>query len=129
MWGVGDLGVLVLVLFLMGSVVNSGVDQAIRGLQSQNGKLSYRQSYKDQILVSDFLSKIGIRSRDHVAIVGSPPIQWARMAGVRITGEIEDPNNFFAINLKERFNCLTLLKNEGIRAVIAQGKEWTVFEQ
>lgn len=126
-WGLSDFGVLVLVLFLVGSVINSSIDQAIMGLRSQNGKLSYQQNYKDQILVRNYLLKIGIKSGEHVAIVGRAPIEWARMAGLRITGEIEDSSIFFSINQGERFNCLTLLKNEGIRAVIAQGKQLTCF--
>lgn len=126
-WGISDLGMLLLILFLMGNVINSSIDQAIRGLESKNGKPSYHENYQDQVSISDFLSKMGIKHGDHVAILGHSAIQWARMTGVRITGEIEDPDKFFSIDSGERFNCLTLLKNVGIRAVIAHGKKWTRF--
>jgi hypothetical protein len=123
--GTSDLGVLALVLFLVGSVIQSSVDQAIRGLSLQNGKISYRQAYEDQVLVSGFLSKRGIVTGDQVAVIGSPPIQWARMAGIRVTGEIEDPDNFLTATKTEQINSLNLLKNEGLKAVIAEGKQWS----
>ncbi|MCX5873682.1 MAG: hypothetical protein NTY51_10705, partial [Deltaproteobacteria bacterium] len=123
--GTSDLGVFALVLFLVGSVVQSSVDKASRGLSFQNGKISYRQAYEDQVLVRDFLSKRGIVSGDKVAVIGSPPIQWARMAGIRVTGEIEDPDNFLTATKTEQINCLHLLKNEGLKAVIAHGKQWS----
>ena len=121
--GVSDLGVLALVIFLIGSVLLSTIDQAVRGLCSKNGKISYRQSFEDQISVSDFLSKNGLSRGDHVAVLGNSPIQWARMAKLRVTAEIEDPEKFLKITKAERMNSLTLLKNEGIKAVIAQRKE------
>lgn len=123
--GTSDLGVLTLVFFLLGSVVQSSADQAMRGLSRQNGKISYRQAYEDQVLVSDFLSNRGIVSGDKVAVIGSPPIQWARMAGIRVTGEIEDPGNFLTATKTEENSYLNLLKNEGIKAVIAEGKQWS----
>ncbi len=121
--GISDLGVLALVIFLIGSVLQSTVDQAARGLWSENGKISYRQSFEDQISVSNFLSKKGITRGDHVAVLGNSSIQWARMAKIRVTGEIEDPGKFLRTTKAERMNSLTLLKNKGIKAVIAQRKE------
>ena len=120
---VSDLGVLALVIFLIGSVSLSTVDQAVRGLCFENGKISYRQSFEDQISVSDFLSKNGLSRGDNVAVLGNSPIQWARMAKLRVTAEIEDPEKFLKITKAERMNSLALLKNEGIKAVIAQRKE------
>lgn len=121
--GISDLGVLALVLFMIVSILQSSVDQAIRGLWFENGKISYRQSFEDQISVSNFLATKGVTCGDHVAVLGNSSIQWARMAKVRVTGEIEDPEKFFKITKAQRTKSLTLLKNEGIKAVITQRKE------
>ncbi|MGC8657793.1 MAG: hypothetical protein ACP5U1_01840 [Desulfomonilaceae bacterium] len=126
-WGTSDLGLLLLIICLFGTVINSSIDQAIRGLVPKNGKPSYHENYENQVSIGNFLPKLGLKHGDQIAMIGNSSIQWARMAGVRITGEIEDPEKFFLIDSDERFNCLTLLKNVGIRAVIAHGKKWTRF--
>jgi hypothetical protein len=112
------------VTFLLGAVVECSIDEAWRGLSFQNGKPSYQRAYWEETKVSDFLASHGVVSGNHVAVVGSPPIQWARMAGVKVTGEIEDPDKFLDLSRADRSVYLDLLKNEGITAVIAKGTEW-----
>ena len=121
--GMSELGILALVLFLLGAVLEYTLDEAKRGLSFHDGKSSYQKAYSDEIRVSQFLAKHGVVPGNRVAVVGSPPIQWARMARVRVTGEIEDADKFLDSPRADRSMYMTLLKNEGIGAVIAQGKE------
>ncbi len=122
--GVSELGNLILMVFLLGAVVECSIDEAGRGLSFQDGKPSYQRAYWEETRVCYFLTKHGIVSGNHVAVVGSPPIQWARMSGLRITGEIEDTEKFLDSSIPDRSMYLILLKNEGISAVITKGKEW-----
>jgi hypothetical protein len=122
--GVSELGNLVLVIILLGAVVEYSIDEAGRGLSFQDGKHSYQRAYWEETRVGYFLNKHGIVAGNHVAVVGSPPIQWARMAGVRVTGEIEDYEKFLYASTADRLVYLDLLRNEGIAAVIVRGDEW-----
>ena len=123
-FGTNELLSLALVILLLGSVLECSFDEAGRGLSFQDGKHSYQRAYREETRVGYFLNKHGIVSGNHVAVVGSPPIQWARMAGVRVIGEIEDYEKFLDASTADRLVYLGLLRNEGIAAVIARGTEW-----
>lgn len=122
--GTSELGILTLVLFMFGAVLEYTLEETKRGLSFHDGKSSYQKAYSDEMTVSKFLAERGVVPGNHVAVVGSPPIQWARMARVRVMGEIEDAEKFLDSSKADRSMYLTLLKKEGIGAVIAQGKEW-----
>lgn len=121
--GMSELGILALVLFLLGAVLEYTLDEAKRGLSFHDGKSSYQKAYSDETKVSQFLAEHRVVPGNRVAVVGSPPIQWARMARVRATGDIKDADMFLDSTRADRSMYMTLLKNEGIGAVIAQGNE------
>lgn len=116
---------IVLVLF----VFHSAWDQSVRGLISNSEKPSYKESYEENVALKEFLSSRGIRFGDKVAVIGSPPTQWARIAGLRITGEILFQDEFLNSSTSERIQAIESLRNAGYKAVIAIGKGYGAIPQ
>lgn len=109
-----------LTLFLMGLVADSLVDQSSRSLVSENGKLSYKEAFQEDIAVKDFLQKQGLVRGDEIAIIGSPPVNWARLAGVRIVAEAPDTGQMLWASTEQREAFLTALRNQGIKAIVVK---------
>ncbi|MEI8181602.1 MAG: hypothetical protein WCG29_02750 [Desulfomonile sp.] len=110
-----------LISFFLLMVAHSSIDQSIRGLISTNNRLSYRDSLREEVIVKDFLDKKGIRKGDLAAVVGSPPVYWARMAGITIVAEIPSLEEFMNSSEKERRSSLEVLRASNIKAVVAKG--------
>jgi hypothetical protein len=120
------LSALALAAFFVGLVVHSLVDQSLSGLHSTPKKLSYQAAFLERVAVKDFLAKSGLSKGDEVAVVGRrPPIYWARMAGVRIVGEVTEPEEFLSCSREGRDAAIDSLRKEGLKAVVAKGPEWT----
>lgn len=99
-------------------VLHAGFDQTMRSLQSTQQKPSYKEATLELHTVKDYLLAHGLKQGDETAILGGPPVYWARFAGLRITAEIEAPERFFAIGEKERRDLMERLQKEGIRAIV-----------
>ena len=86
----------------MGLVAHSLIDQSYRSLHSENGKLSYKEAFLENIAMKDFLQKHGLVQGDEIAIIGSLPVNWARMAGVRIVAEVPDTEQMLSASTAKR---------------------------
>ena len=104
-------------------LIYSGIDQSRRSLQSTPEKPSYKESYLELHTVKNFILGHGLEKGDEIAILGEPPLYWARYAGLRITAEIEAPKKFLTLNEKKRHSVLEKLDHEGIKAVVGKGEQ------
>ncbi len=102
-------------------LIYSGVDQSLRSLRSTPTKPSYKESYLELYTVKNFVLSNGLKKGNETAILGEPPVYWARFAGVRITAEIQAPKEFLAINENQRKHVLEKLDGQGIKAVVGRG--------
>ncbi len=109
-----------LILFFMGLVGYSVVDQTRRSMQAENGKLSYKDAFLEHVTVKDFLQKQGLLPGDEVCIIGSPPVNWARMAGVRIVAEVPDTDQMLLASSEQKDSFLSILRNQGIKAIVVK---------
>ena len=109
-----------LILFLLGLAGYSIVEQSYRSVRSEGGKLSYKQAFLEHIAVKDFLQKHGIGQGDEIAILGSPPVNWARMAGVRIVAEIPNADQMISASTEQKDAALAVLRKQGIKAIVAK---------
>jgi hypothetical protein len=121
-----------LVCFFLGLVIYSIIDQSIRSLQSHGPRPSYKEAFLENIAVKDFLVKRGISQGDNIAIVGSPPVNWARMAGVRIIAEIPETEQVLSATGDEQRAATIALDKYRIKAMVVRdsrfgeksGQEW-----
>ncbi|MGB6064632.1 MAG: hypothetical protein WBG50_07465 [Desulfomonilaceae bacterium] len=102
-------------------LIYAGVDQSLRSLRSTPKKPSYKECYLELHAVKNFVLSNGLKQGDETAILGEPPVYWARFAGVRITAEIQAPGEFMAIGEKQRKRILEKLDDQGIEAVVGRG--------
>jgi hypothetical protein len=109
-----------LICFLIGLVAYSLVDQSCRSLLPENGRLSYKEAFQEDIAVKDFLQQQGLVQGDEIAIVGSPPTNWARMAGVRIVAEAPDTDQALLASTQQKEAWLATLRQQGIKAIVAK---------
>ncbi len=109
-----------LIAFLLGTVVHSAVDQTLRSGYSLEGKRSHREVFLEAEAVADFLHAQGLNKDDRVAIVlpFDQKLYWARLAGVRITGELRDGAAFLKDSTASRQSALNALKDSGFKSVI-----------
>jgi hypothetical protein len=112
---------LALISFFMVMLVHSAIDQSIRGLISTDKQLSYRDSFKEEVLVKDFLIRQDIQRGDCAAVIGNPPVYWARMAGIKILAEIPSQEEFIHSSEQQRKRSLAALEVSNIKAVVAKG--------
>jgi hypothetical protein len=61
---------------------------------------------------------------DEVAIVFGQPVNWARMAGVKVVGEIPSAADFLAATPSQRAAATDALFQSGIKAIIAKGEKF-----
>jgi 4-amino-4-deoxy-L-arabinose transferase-like glycosyltransferase len=104
-------------------LIYSGLDQTRRSLQSTPEKPSYKESYSELQTVKNFVLHNGLKRGDETAILGEPPLYWARYAGVRITAEIEAPQKFLSLDEKGRSRVLAKLNSQGTKAVVGKGEQ------
>jgi len=119
----------VLGITLAGVVLYSAVDESLRSLYSTPTKISYREAYFEQVSVSNDLKKRGLERNDQVAIVFPLPVNWARMAGVKVVGEILSAADFLAATPGQRAQATNALFRSGIKAVIAKGARFRELER
>lgn len=105
-------------------VLDSAIDQSYRGLVSTPKKASYKESFEENVAVRETLSNNNILPGDKIAVIGSPPFQWARMGGLRITGEILYQAEFLRGDSVQRSMAIESLRRAEYRAVIAIGQEY-----
>lgn len=108
------------VLFFLGLLGHSLVDQTWSGLYSTEKKLSYRDAFLEHVAVKDFLRARGLSRGDEAAIAGLPPVYWARMAGVKVVAEVPQPDEFLRTSQVERNRATTALAQAGIKVLIAK---------
>jgi len=113
--------VVVLIVLLGGVLVQSVIDQSIRGLFTVGHKPSYRDAYFHQVAVRDFLIKQGLVQGDQVAIVVGPPIDWARMCGLKIVAEIPNAKGFLGAPPGDRALAASSLLRADVKAVVGKG--------
>jgi hypothetical protein len=111
----------VLICFFLAIVAHSLVDQSIRGLRSTQEKPSYREAFEHHVALKDFLLPKGLKRGDYVAVVGGPPLYWARMTGVQIVVEVNSEADFLGTTPDARQQAIQAVKGAGVRAVIAKG--------
>jgi 4-amino-4-deoxy-L-arabinose transferase-like glycosyltransferase len=112
-----------LVLFFVGLLGHTLIDQSLSGLRTAGGKPSYRDAFLAEVSVSDYLSRSGLKRGDEVATLGRrPPIYWARMAGVTVAGEVSEPTEFVNGTQAERRRAADAMSAAGLKAVLAKGQ-------
>lgn len=116
------VGAILLALCFVGVTAASAMDQSISGLVSAGRKLSPLERFQEHIAVKEFLRGSGVDEGEIVAAVDSPPIYWARLAGVQIKGRVAGNEEFLEASPIERRAALDALANAGVTAVIAHGK-------
>ncbi len=110
----------VLITFLSAMVIHSAFDQTVRGLWGGQGKQSYRDSFQEMVVVSEFLKDKGLDSGDRAAIVGDPPVYWARMAGLKVVAEIPDTKEFLETPPQKTEQALRVLRAKGVKVIISK---------
>jgi hypothetical protein len=109
-----------LIVFFVGLLVQSLVDQTLRALYSTPEKASYKAVYEELVAVNDYLGKRGLRPGNHVGTFAGSPVEWARMSGVKVLGEIADPGEFIVASPEQRLSGLIALKERGIKIIVAK---------
>ncbi|MFH0824204.1 MAG: hypothetical protein V2B18_15740 [Pseudomonadota bacterium] len=115
------VGVVVLTTLFAGILVHSMIDQSLRGLCFYENKPSYKEAYIEHGMVSTYLTDVGLQPGDPVVVLGDFPTNWGRMAGVKIIGRFEDPQEFFSANRERRKEALEAIGNAGFKAVVGKG--------
>ena len=113
-----------LIAYFLAIVTHSLVDQSIRGLYSTDKKPSYRASFEEHIALKSFLLDKGLKKGDYAALVGSPPVYWGRMAGLRIVAEADNAGEFLKSSIQARSKAVQAFKESEIRVVVAKGSEF-----
>lgn len=121
-WKLGASATVALTVLLLVLIVGSTADQSFRGLRSTDEKPSYREAYGHLVGLRDYLFDHGVTPGSDVAVVGFPPIYWARMAGVRIIAEIPEPHQLSVASNTQRMKAVEALAYVGIRALVGKGK-------
>jgi len=111
-----------LTVFFLGLIGHSLVDQTMRGLYSSGRSASYRDAFDERIAIKNFLQERGLQAGEYVGLVGSPPVYWARMAGLKIVGEVESEDEYLKSSPKERAAADDALSGIGIKALVAKGE-------
>ncbi|MBM4326791.1 MAG: hypothetical protein FJ118_06465 [Deltaproteobacteria bacterium] len=109
---------------LLGVLAHSAVDQSLRGLVSTEEKASYKEAFFEQVAVKDYLLRKGLAAKDLVGIVGNPPMYWARLAEVKILGEIPDAKEFMQATVQDRARAARGMKDGGFWALLGKGRSF-----
>ena len=114
------------VLFMMGMVIGFVLDQSYRALNDSGAKISHRETFIEMTALKDYLNSNGVGKHDRVAVFYpiNSKMYWARMAGVRVVGEIMNVQGFLKSTTQERGEALNSLKKNGFKAVVAKQPEF-----
>lgn len=115
---------LALCVFLGAIVLQSAADQTLRGLRSTKEKASYREAFFEHVAIRNHLRERGVHPGSIVAVVGSPPMYWARLSHVRILGEIVDERAFLKASPSQRAKAVESMKRADLKAVLAKGEAY-----
>ncbi|MGA8831525.1 MAG: hypothetical protein WB554_07965, partial [Desulfomonilaceae bacterium] len=98
------------------------VDQSLRSLRSTDNKASHHETFMEMVATKDFLKANGMDKGDKVAVFRpiNSKLYWARMAGVRVMGEIMSVNKFLDGTAEERKETLDALRDYGFKAVFVK---------
>lgn len=109
-----------LIAFLIVILAQSTLDQSVRGLYEIDGKKSHRELYMESQAMKDFLNSKGISSGNRVAIVlpFNQRLHWASLAGVRITAEFPEIEEYLKSDPASREAASIALGKAGIKAVV-----------
>ncbi|WP_041286144.1 hypothetical protein [Desulfomonile tiedjei] len=118
---IGAFGMLAVILVLLALSV---IDQSIRGSISGGTKPTYKEAYSELFAVKDYLQDQGLQPGDQVAVIGYPPIYWARISGVKISAEIPNEKEMMSATVEDRKKALATLRPAGVNAVVVKGKEF-----
>ncbi len=114
------VGALLLTLLFTGLLCHTLVDQSVSGLKGSPSKASFRTSFQELANVASQLRELGIKNGDRVAMIGTPPPYWARMARARLAVQIPDPDEFLNAGKERRAQVADRLETSGIKAAVAE---------
>ena len=111
-----------IVAIFLGMVGIFVVDQSLRSLRSTDNKASHHETFMEMVATKDFLKANGMDKGDKVAVFRpiNSKLYWARMAGVRVMGEIMSVNKFLDGTAEERKETLDALRDYGFKAVFVK---------
>jgi hypothetical protein len=115
-------------VFMAGVLVQSMIDQTHSGLYAVGGKGSYKSRLEEIVKVKEFLLEKGLTKGDIVAVVGNPPLYWARMAGFRALGDV-DEEEFLQATKEQRAKSIRALKKAGVKAIVAKNSQMEKLEE
>ncbi len=112
----------VVVAIFLGMVGIFVVDQSIRSLRSTDSKVSHYETFMEMVATKNFLKANGMDKGDKVAVFRpiNCKLYWARMAGVRVMGEIMSVNKFLDGTAQQRRETLNALQDYGFKAVFVK---------
>jgi hypothetical protein len=110
---------LILGLFMAAVIGESIYDQTHSSLYAKGGRGSYQFRYEELISVKEYLLKEGLDKGHKVAVINNPPLYWARMAGLRVLGDI-DQEEFLEASPEQRSNAINELDKNGFKAIVAK---------
>ncbi|MDQ7782810.1 MAG: hypothetical protein RDU20_08015 [Desulfomonilaceae bacterium] len=110
-----------LVIFFLGTLAHSMVDQTVRAQYTFAGKRSHRELFLEAEAMREFLLSRKLVKGDTVAIVSpfSKRFIWASRAGLRIRAELTNGAAFLEYGNAEREAALAALTRAGFKAVVS----------
>lgn len=117
------ISIILVALLMAGILVQSIIDQTYSGLYQTKGKGSYKIRYEEFIAVKDLLISNGLKPGDTVAVIDNPPLYWARMAGVRVLGDVNGAE-FLNTTPERRSEVIEKLKASDIKAIVAKNSQF-----
>ncbi len=116
-------------VFFVANVAYFVVDESIRATYTAPGKVSHSEVFAEGVALKEFFDKVGVGKGDEIVIFRPPggSLYWARMAGVRATGEIADAKDFLDQGARHRALLLNSLKHAGFKAVVAKGQAFAAL--
>ncbi|MFA6222846.1 MAG: hypothetical protein WC647_11095 [Desulfomonilaceae bacterium] len=114
------------VAFMVGMIIGFVLDQSHRALNDSGAKISHRGTFMEMSALKDYLNSNGLGKHDRIAIFYpvNCKLYWARMAGVRVVGEIMDVQGFLENTAQKREDALNSLKKIGLKAVVVKQPEF-----
>jgi hypothetical protein len=120
------LEAVLVVAFMIGMVIGFVTDQSHRALNDSGAKISHRETFMEMTALKDYLNSNGVGKRDRIAVFYpiNSRMYWARMAGVRVVGEIMNVQGFLKSTTQAKDEALNALKQNGFKAVVVKQPEF-----
>lgn len=118
------IGASLMLAVILVQVGTSVVDQSIRDLISGGKKLTYLEAYRQLFTMRDFLAKKGVQAGTQIGLVNFPPMYWARMSGLKVSGEIPDKKAMLEATPEARKKAFNALRAAGVNTLVGKGKEF-----